>query len=425
MTYCTPWRFQTTVTISDLGDILWHEAMNKAMEDYNCQIKINGTYASAENVQTYIMAERSIADVVCMLYGSMYLPCLGAGYLQSWEDVANSPINLADARWRVSQAGISAFDGKLYGLYFDCTPKVPEIRHVVFANQTLLEANGVKMNELYAAVDSKQWTWDLMRQYALSATKDSNGDGITDTWGITGQYSFMFYDFIWSNGGGMITIDDKGTIVATVDSAANIEAVSFLDKIINEDKIVYFPESFYNDQTWGSVDYNSMSKFLEGNVAFEFHEAWNLSQQLRKYAKFKYVMLPIPIGPKAKDYVMPADNCGTDVILRTTSADRATKAAIIYNAWARPVGDILDYSEEYGEELFQPEDDKSMAIYQMLGDKYLLDYGTGVSSLYTEFNHGVVRSVLWGQDSPAAALQGMSGNHNSEIVAIFANANRK
>jgi hypothetical protein len=296
----------------------------------------------------------------------------------------------------------------------------------VFANKTLLGQYGINVNDIYAAVDSKQWDWDMMRDIAIKTTKDLDSDGKNDTWGIIGQYSFMFYDFIWSNGGGIITIGKDGSVTATMDSANNIEAVSYLDKLINSDKVVYFPEAFYSEDTWSaSGSYDCMPEFLTGKYAFAFHEAWNLSQKLRPEkngADFEYIMLPIPMGPKGTDYVMPADNCATDVMLRTNPADRATKAAIIYNAWARPVDDDLDYSDEYGEELFQSSDNKSMAIYQMLGNKYFLDYGSGVPALTASFNHSLVSSLLWHIQSPVAAIESLSGSHSAEISAIYSGA---
>ena len=426
MTFGTAWRWQTTVSASMLDDILWHESMERVMEQYNCQIKVTSVYANTENIQTYYMAGRCPADIITMLYGEMFLPNLGAGYLQAWDEIEGNPINLADARWDINQLCISAFDGKLYGMSFPSCPGIPQLRHVVFANRTLLEANGVKMSDIYSAIDNKQWDWNKMRQYALATTKDVDGDGIIDTWGITGDWNFMFYDFVWSNGGRLITIKD-GTVTATMDSEANIEAVTFLDKIINEDKVVYFPESFYNDQTWGSVDYNSVQEFKKGNTAFLFHEAWNCDQQMQgeNPVKFKWALLPIPMGPKATDYVSPMNLGSCDAMLNILAPERATKAAIIYNAWARPVGDKLDYSDEQQENMFQADDSRSMAMYQMLGTKGFLDYGTAVRDLTTSFTHAAVSSVLWKLNSPVAAVQGLSGTFTREISAVFANATGK
>lgn len=418
--YGTAWQFQTTVEASDYSDFLWHEAMAEVMEDYNCKIIVKSLYASPDNMRAYIMADRCPADVVAMLNGSMFMPALGAGWLRTWESIPDSPINLSDARWHITQANISPFDGKLYGLGFNYG--LAEIRTVVFANKTLLESRGCSVDDLYTAIDSKTWNFDMFRDYAKKCTADLDGDGVNDIWGITGPYETMFLGLIASNGGSLAVVEN-GTIKSGMGRDVNVEALSYIDQLVNSDKVVYFPEHYYSEETW-AANYNGDAEFLKGNTAFFVHEEWNASQKLYPNAKFEYVMLPLPIGPSGKDYVTPAYNSSNIVMLRTCDDARATKAAIIYNAWAAPIDGVLDHSEEMAAEKFQSSDKRSVEIYKMIAERSVLDYGLSVGEMSAAFNHQIVSCVLWRVTTPTSALQALDGSYDDVISAAFANAVR-
>ena len=387
-------------------------------EDYNCSINFSSLWAGPSELQTFIQAERNPADIMEGMVGSQFYPCVGAGYLKSWTDYTKEGlINTADARWidSYTELGRYPLDGAIYGMQF---MRPAEVRFCVVFNKTLIKSAGLDPNALYDAVYAKTWDYDMLRDYALKITKDTDGNGTTDVWGMTGQYSYMMYSFVWANGGRILDVVN-GIVTSTMSSSKVINGAEYFDKLVNDDKVVYFPEAFYSEDTWSaSGSYDAVAEFLKGNTGFLFYESWVINHQVRPNAKFDYGMLPLPKGPDATSYVTPSENARLCYISITNK--NAEKSVKIFNALARPLNDLVDYSEDLQAEYFQDNDTKSKDIYYFCLKNAVCDLGSGVSALGTELTHGLARTIFWHQTTPTAAIQAMDGSHADEIAAIYA-----
>lgn len=71
---------------------------------------------------------------------------------------------------------------------------------VVYYNQDLFDAAGL-------AYPADDWTWDEFLQTAVALTKDLDGDGVTDQYGLgTDPSLYRLSAFVWQNGG--VIVDD-------------------------------------------------------------------------------------------------------------------------------------------------------------------------------------------------------------------------
>jgi len=70
----------------------------------------------------------------------------------------------------------------------------------VFYNKTMFAREG--LSTPYELYTRGQWNWDSMMELATRATRDIDGDGSTDQWGLAGRYHGMA--FVDSNGGTII-----------------------------------------------------------------------------------------------------------------------------------------------------------------------------------------------------------------------------
>jgi multiple sugar transport system substrate-binding protein len=89
---------------------------------------------------------------------------------------------------------------------------------VVYYNKDLFAAAGL-------SEPTAGWTWDQMVQTATTLTKDSDGDGVTDQYGLGIEPSIIrVAPFIWSNGGEVVDDEANPTGLA-VDSPESIQAM--------------------------------------------------------------------------------------------------------------------------------------------------------------------------------------------------------
>lgn len=91
---------------------------------------------------------------------------------------------------------------------------------VVYYNKALFDAANVD----YPADD---WTWDGFLQTAIALTKDIDGDGASDQFGLGTEASiFRVAPFIWQNGGKLVD-DERHPTRLAIDRPRALEAVRF------------------------------------------------------------------------------------------------------------------------------------------------------------------------------------------------------
>jgi multiple sugar transport system substrate-binding protein len=91
---------------------------------------------------------------------------------------------------------------------------------VVYYNKQLFEQAGI-------AYPTADWTWDAFLQAAKALTKDTNGDGTPDQYGLGTEASiFRAAPFIWQNGGELVDPPAAPTKLA-LDTPAAREAIQW------------------------------------------------------------------------------------------------------------------------------------------------------------------------------------------------------
>jgi multiple sugar transport system substrate-binding protein len=125
---------------------------------------------------------------------------------------------------------------------------------VVYYNQALFDAAGLPY-------PSDDWTWAEFLATAQSLTRDIDGDGRTDQFGLGTEASiFRVAPFIWQNGGELVTLSDRGLPVRlALDTPAAREAVQwFVDLQVTHHVVPNAEEEVAED---------SESRFQNGRTA--------------------------------------------------------------------------------------------------------------------------------------------------------------
>ncbi|RCJ22135.1 sugar ABC transporter substrate-binding protein [Nostoc sp. ATCC 43529] len=136
-------------------------------------------------------------------------------------------------------------------------------------------------------------TWEEFEQVAKKLTRDTNGDGRTDRYGMflplgKGEFTvFTWLPFMWSSGGELVSGDSQNAAAVDLkDNQGAIAALQFWRDLITEGSaILSGPERGYETDD-----------LLSGKVAMQLNGPWNLGQFQTTGVDFD--VFPIPVGEK-------------------------------------------------------------------------------------------------------------------------------
>jgi len=151
-------------------------------------------------------------------------------------------------------------------------------------------------------MDQGKWTWEAFREIARKTQRDTDGDGKVDQWGWFRGITFL-YCLIYSNGGSY-TRTVGGREVFALDQPASLEACNFYYDLTMKD---------------GIKAVSSRDRFAAGRVALMVEELGKA--EVLASSKFDWGVLPIPRGPRMKQYTFPTKRLDV-FVLPSTVKDR-------------------------------------------------------------------------------------------------------
>jgi multiple sugar transport system substrate-binding protein len=247
---------------------------------YNCKIEwVEVPYADyVATFTTTTLAGQPFADIVRMEYG--------------WALVASANDQLTPMADAFDLAEPKVYTDKIsfLGKEMGFDARIND-NGGIFYNRDLIQQLGLKDPQAYYKEDN--WNWDTFLEIAKGATKDTNNDGKNDSYGFAGWGAEAGLFFIASNEG---WIADADTAKERLSDPNTIEALEFLNKLYNVDKVVKVK---FEDVT----DYIERNTFQDGDVAMTYGWGWQAAGL--KQANINYGYVPFPKGPKATEYKMP------------------------------------------------------------------------------------------------------------------------
>lgn len=195
------------------------------------------------------------------LYASM-------GVLQDLEDTASFDA----AVYYPPALAYGEYEGKTYALPFESVPTL------MFVNKTLLRKEGI-------AVPDNNWTWQNFIEICRAVTKDIDGDGSLDQFGV--------YDYTWQQAA--VT---NGLTLFRSDANFSYFADPKMEEVVR----------FMMDLRANNRGYNVTAKdFDMGKVAFrpftfaEYRTYNPYPWRIKKYAAFEWDCIKMPAGPSGKN----------------------------------------------------------------------------------------------------------------------------
>lgn len=147
------------------------------------------------------------------------------------------------------------------------------VTHLLFYNREMFDAEGLEY-------PNANWEWDDMLQAAKALTKDLDGDGKTDVFGMGPLGVTNLCDFIHSNGGQLFTEDFETCLL---DQPRAVEAIQWVVDLVHKHHVVP-----------GTQDLPGMAyPFAEERVAMIHQGSWNVL--VYRDLDFRWDVAPIPM----------------------------------------------------------------------------------------------------------------------------------
>ena len=231
-------------------------------------------------------------------------------------------------------------------------------------NKTLLDREGIPYP--YEYYHNNQWNWDTLTEVAKKVTRDTDGDGTIDQWGLT---VFNGPDYIHANGGAITKlVDGKETFVA--DQVPTVNALKQMREWEVELGLV--------GGTW------EIKEFFSGRIAFANMPTWKI-KQLKDGMEDEYGVVPLPMGPDADDYHYPSDNVDS-MYIPANAADPKALVALDNFLWT-----IEEFEESMEDQIIEMASDRDS--FEII--KRGIDNWTGEAA-YMSWCIGRYYESVWG-----------------------------
>ncbi|WP_054958124.1 ABC transporter substrate-binding protein [Paenibacillus dakarensis] len=364
------------------ADEMQIKLIEEAEKKYNAKIEFVkfGDYGKyVENFTTTSLSGEPFADIVLLELFWAFPQLVNKDFIQPVDDF----LDLNDPKYNGWMKNGGSFNGKQYGMY-DGSPSP----YGFFYNKTLVQKLGLE--DPYELQEKGEWTWDKLRDFAKKATKDTNGDGKTDVFGIAGGYgtlNFLTEQFVYTNKGS-VDKDENGQIKFSLDSENAIEALQFVSDLYNKDKSIMQP-----------VPEDASKEFIAGKGVLYGGFSWELGGLLENMKNQELGYVFFPKGPKADKYVSytPFGN----MFMVAKYSKNAEAAVKIY--------DEISLHEE-GRKLSKQAWESSYPNKESLNTRAQMADSIDYISYYAipdgeKLFAGVVEEITKGKGSPATAVE--------------------
>ena len=323
------------------------------------------------------------------------------------ERLINAGLNCTDeTRWYQPAVNWTKLFGQTWGLRVASKYVTAPTGYFVTFNKSLCANAGY--TDLYTLVTEKKWTWDVYREIARKATKDTDADGVPDIWG-TGATA-------WGNeaisNGLQFVGEVNGKWVATIDSDAGIRALQFLYDM-------NYGDGTRMDESSGKC----REAFANGSIAFNWTTMGNINGpgSVIYESNHDYGIVPMPMGPDADRYYSMTNDLDAFVIQPANK--ELEKAVAVMNEWALIVNDTKSYLELLDDGRCRTEQDKQMLIDYVI-PAYAVNMGKMSSEIWdivdeNDDERGIISDVSYGGFTPKQAIEEWSGKLNAALDAFF------
>ena len=371
-------------------------------EMFNCDIEFYEL--TWEGAIDTIMASHMAGDPVGDIYSfpnHWMVELASQGALRPLDDILDDEYyaSLPGMHSRMREL-YSSFQGSAYGFSTnDELERDNDVRsgHVMYWNKDMFAAEG--QPSIYELMEKGEWTWDKMLEIAKALTKDTDGDGEIDQWGLDirwGAADFVQILVLTNSGSYITEVDGRMTFTGNDDKV--LEAIQFLHDLIYVHKVVGPTTSIGNGQA-------GMGRFAFANMNAK--------------VPFERGVAYWPKGPQADSHVLPL--WGPRLAALPAGVEDPAAMIAIVNALFEVTSDYRDLSS-YEDEILERylpyfHDYES---YEVMTDMIHNGVMTMVLPGTEEIGWGeALNSAIEGRQSPKAAMDAIAPAMQRLIDEIY------
>lgn len=323
-----PFRRNTVITVGVFSDSYWevqngysYQILEDAIalfEEEHKGVKVEYVSGILKEDYPEWLAEQIIlgkAPDLFLVFGENFDDLAEIGALKDLDELMGEDTDFDKESFYSSAMQCGQYGEKQYALPYECAPKL------MFVNQTILTEEGIELPK-------EDWNWDDFYDICRAVTKDTDGNGIPDRFGVVG---YTWSDAFDSNG--VQLFDRNGTECNLADEGVR-EAVVFMEKL----------ESLYGG-------YNVTGKDFDlGRVAFqpmyfsEYRAYKPYPLSIKKYSGFEWECIPMPSGEHG-DNISELDTLLLAMNADTPQAGHAWEFMKLLAGDGRIQSEIFTYSE--------------------------------------------------------------------------------
>jgi len=208
-----------------------------------------------------------------------FTPCAAKGLLECLDPyIENDPQFDIEDFYTPAFEGWGMYDGKIYGI-----PGDVDI-YAMYYNKTMFDRYGIPYPD-------ETWDWDKYLWAAKKLTKDLDGDGRLDQWGVIPDT--WWQDYVWQNGGDILNEDNTECIL---DRPEAYKAIQFVVDLRNKYHVAPTPAD--------AADIGPQKLFTNGQIGTYITGSWAAALVFHREVKtFDYDAAPIPKGEKRASFM--------------------------------------------------------------------------------------------------------------------------
>jgi len=301
-----------------LNDLML-KRQKEAEKKYNCKIEWKPNNVMVQTLSS-LKAGTNTDDIIYVSSAFGSLEMAHKGLIEPLDDY----IDYSNGVYSDIAQSKTIWNGKHYGIVADYAVLAPYFTY----NKDLILSEG--LSDPYEMMLTDQWTWDSFLEIAKKTTKDTNGDGEPDVWGIEGTFSQLFENFIFTNGGDYV-VQEEGQYKLAFDTEPVKNSMQFVINMYRTDKVVY--DSSLQSNLKKNI-------FSEGSAAFTTGTSTGNED-------FEVGKVCLPKGPNAEDYIAYSA-AGDMYSIPSNVKDKKSVAAVMST--------LFSYYDSEKEDYIKPEE---------------------------------------------------------------------
>lgn len=381
------WEVQNGYSYRILDDAI------ELFEEEHLGVKVEYVSGILKENYSEWLAEQMIlgkAPDVFMIFGEDFNDFAEIGALKNLDNLIADDAGFVSEDFYLSALASGEYGNRQYALPYECAPKL------MFVNKTILTTEGIKLPD-------KDWTWDDFYEICRMATKDKNGNGVLDQFGVTG---YTWSDAFDSNG--VTLFNEKGTECYLTDERVK-EAILFMEEL----------EQMHEGYNVTGKDFD-LGRVVFQPMYFSQYRAYKpYPLSIKKYSGFEWECISMPSGPDGAN-ISELDTLLIAMNENTTQTEYAWEFMKLLAADERVQSEIFEYSEGVSVIKDVTESDNTL---HLLMDSSGEDSGLNLNVLSYAVENAVIipgfrnrEEALLEVDKAVRDIMGGSSNINMEQI---------